>query len=87
MTKTILLYFLTCMLCATTVYSQEKETTSKTELPAGWWQIPKSPVIFTFGGYIKADMIHDFDAIGSPDFFDVSTIPTDGTIAKPPDLM
>lgn len=27
------------------------------------------------GGYVKADLIHDFDAIDSTDFFDPSTIP------------
>jgi hypothetical protein len=32
-----------------------------------------------FGGYIKVDLIHDFDAIGSTDSFDPRTIPTDGT--------
>jgi hypothetical protein len=31
------------------------------------------------GGYVKADLIHDFNPIGSPDFFDVSKIPTDGS--------
>ena len=30
------------------------------------------------GGYVKADLIHDFDAIGSTDLFDPLTIPTDG---------
>ncbi|TAH36926.1 MAG: hypothetical protein EYC70_08050 [Planctomycetota bacterium] len=30
------------------------------------------------GGYIKVDVIHDFDEIGSTDFFDVRTIPTAG---------
>lgn len=28
-----------------------------------------------FGGYVKADLIHDFRAIGSTDFFDPATIP------------
>ena len=31
-----------------------------------------------FGGYVKLDVIHDFDAIGSTDSFDVRTIPTSG---------
>lgn len=31
------------------------------------------------GGYVKFDLIHDFNPIGSPDFFDVSKIPTDGS--------
>ena len=30
------------------------------------------------GGYVKADLIHDLDAIGSTDVFDPLTIPTDG---------
>lgn len=32
----------------------------------------------TFGGYIKVDLIHDFDDIGDTDAFDVRTIPTTG---------
>lgn len=32
-----------------------------------------------FGGYVKVDLIHDFDAIGSTDTFDPRTIPTDGS--------
>jgi hypothetical protein len=31
-----------------------------------------------FGGYIKVDLIHDFNDIGSTDSFDVRTIPTTG---------
>jgi hypothetical protein len=73
------LFLITCLLCSTSVLSQEQNSKAKTEVPSGWWQFPNSPVIFTFGGYVKTDMIHDFDAIGSPDFFDVSTIPTDGS--------
>ncbi|HEX6812146.1 MAG TPA: DcaP family trimeric outer membrane transporter [Planctomycetota bacterium] len=30
-----------------------------------------------FGGYVKVDLIHDFDEIGSTDSFDPRTIPTD----------
>ncbi len=30
------------------------------------------------GGYVKVDVIHDFDAIGSTDAFDPLSIPTDG---------
>ena len=33
-----------------------------------------------FGGYIKVDLIHDFDDIGSTDFFDPRTIPTSGAV-------
>lgn len=32
----------------------------------------------TVGGYVKADFIRDFNAIGSTDAFDPATIPTDG---------
>ena len=49
------------------------------EVPPGWWEIPKTPVRMKIGGYVKFDLIHDFDPIGSPDYFDVSTIPTDGS--------
>ena len=48
-------------------------------------QTPVSPITFTagslhftLGGYVKLDMIHDFDAIGSTDSFDPRTIPVDG---------
>ena len=68
-----------CILISSPAFSQELESNEVLEVPSGWWQIPQTPVIFTFGGYVKTDMIHDFDAIGSPDFFDVSKIPTDGT--------
>ncbi len=49
------------------------------ELPAGWWKIPKSEARITLGGYVKFDLIHDFNPINSPSFFDVSKIPTDGS--------
>jgi hypothetical protein len=35
-----------------------------------------SDYTWKFGGYIKVDAIHDFDAIGSTDSFDPRTIPT-----------
>ncbi|MBD3748769.1 MAG: porin [Sphingobacteriales bacterium] len=76
--KNFILILLCSLLFATNVLSQEENSKTKTQLPTGWWQIPNSPVIFTFGGYVKADMLHDFDAIGSPDYFDISTIPVDG---------
>ncbi len=72
------LFIAACLLLATLSFAQGSQTTNETDLPAGWWQIPKSPVIMTFGGYVKTDLIHDFDPIGSPDYFDVSTIPTNG---------
>lgn len=36
-------------------------------------------VAVKLGGYVKADLIHDFNAIGSTDTFDTTTIYTDGT--------
>ena len=35
-------------------------------------------VALKIGGYVKADLIHDFNPIGSTDFFDTTTIPTSG---------
>ncbi|MGH8534537.1 MAG: hypothetical protein ACREV1_17945, partial [Gammaproteobacteria bacterium] len=46
-------------------------TPSPITFSAGSWR-------FTFGGYVKLDMIHDFDPIGSTDQFDPRTIPMDG---------
>ena len=54
-------------------------TDAPAEVPPGWWEIPKTTVRMKIGGYVKFDLIHDFDPIGSPDYFDVSTIPTDGS--------
>jgi hypothetical protein len=56
--------------------AQEKE---QEDVPAGWWKIPKTQARITLGGYVKFDMIHDFNPINSPSFFDVSKIPTDGS--------
>lgn len=47
------------------------------------WQIGDTKI--KFGGYFKVDLIHDFDQIGSTDFFDPRTIPTgdeDGTATR-----
>ena len=52
------------------------------EIPPGWWQIPKTNTRMKIGGYVKFDLIHDFDPIASPDFFDVSKIPTDGSTGE-----
>lgn len=49
------------------------------EIPPGWWKIPKTATRMKIGGYVKFDLIHDFNPIGSPDYFDVSTIPIDGS--------
>ena len=63
---------------AVQVRAQDKEDVKK-ELPAGWWMIPKTSTQFKIGGYVKIDFINDFNPIASPDFFDVSKIPTDGS--------
>lgn len=62
---------------AYSIKAQEQKTEG--EMPPGWFGIPKTNVRFKIGGYVKFDLIHDFNPIGSPDFFDVSTIPTDGS--------
>ncbi len=46
------------------------------DLPPGWIALPQTEARFKLGGYVKVDLIHDFKPIGSPDFFDVSKIPT-----------
>jgi len=45
-------------------------------LKPGWWLLPKTDIRMTMGGYIKFDLIYDLKPIGSPNFFDVSKIPT-----------
>jgi len=57
--------------------AQSNETVSGP--PPGWWLLPNTDIQMKIGGYVKLDVIHDFDPIGSPDFFDVSKIPTDGS--------
>jgi hypothetical protein len=49
------------------------------ESPEGVFKIPNSKATIGIGGFARLDAIHDFDAIGSEDAFDPSTIPTDGT--------
>jgi len=39
-------------------------------------QLETGEYTWKLGGYLKLDVIHDFDAIGSTDSFDVRTIPT-----------
>jgi DcaP outer membrane protein len=41
------------------------------------WQVGDTTV--KIGGYVKVDLIHDFDPIDSTDSFDPRTIPTDGS--------
>jgi hypothetical protein len=38
--------------------------------------------VLTLGGRIKLDLIHDFDPIGSTDFFDPRQIPADGSLGQ-----
>src|SRR5689334_9874181 len=40
------------------------------------WQVGDTTV--KIGGYVKLDLIHDFDPIGSLNSFDPRTIPTNG---------
>jgi hypothetical protein len=56
-----------------------QEVAGDAALPPGWWLLPKTNIQFKIGGYVKLDLIHDFNPINSPDFFDVSKIPTDGS--------
>lgn len=42
------------------------------------FRIPDTDVFIRFGGYVKLDAIHDFNAIDSTDSFVVSTIPVGG---------
>lgn len=70
---------LCCVLLMHTLMIFGQSETHKDSLPKGWWYIPKTQVRFKVGGYVKADVIHDFNPIASPDFFDVSKIPTDGS--------
>lgn len=70
----------TLLLCFFTLAEMNGQAiSSDTDMPAGYWSIPKTSTYFKIGGYVKLDMIHDFNPIGSPDFFDISTIPTDGS--------
>jgi len=59
----------------------EESSSEKTSQPKrfdGVFKIPNTEVTIKLGGFVRVDLIHDFDAIGSEDTFDPSTIPTDG---------
>ena len=58
---------------------QPEESEPPRERFDGTFEIPNSEITLKLGGYVKLDFIHDFDAIGSEDKFDPSTIPTDGS--------
>ncbi len=67
------------VICIGQAFAQTTPAEEPVEAPAGWWQIPKTKTILKIGGYVKFDLIRDFNPIASPDFFDVSKIPTDGS--------
>ncbi|OOG76199.1 DcaP family trimeric outer membrane transporter [Algoriphagus sp. A40] len=75
--KSVLILALTLILGVQA--SGQEASKAPEEVPPGWWTIPKTSTRFKLGGYVKLDLIHDFNPIGSPDYFDVSTIPTDGS--------
>ncbi len=60
-------------------HAQAPADTTTHPLKPGWWRIPGTQTRMTIGGYVKVDLIHDLKPIGSPNFFDVSKIPTDGS--------
>lgn len=76
-----ILNMMLCCLITSQLFAQTHSTHTDS-LPKGWWTIPKTDVRFKVGGYVKADLIHDFNPIGSPDYFDVSKIPTDGSTGQ-----
>lgn len=75
--KSIFIVALTLIVCVQA--NGQVATDAPAEVPPGWWEIPKTTTRMKIGGYVKFDLIHDFDPIGSPDYFDVTTIPTDGS--------
>ena len=66
-------------------YGQQTSETAE-DLPPGWWLIPKTKTQVKVGGYVKFDLIHDFNPIASPDFFDVTKIPTDSSEGRSSNL-
>lgn len=67
------------MTVADTALAEAPADTTRKPAPPGWWYLPGTSTRMTVGGYVKADLIHDLKPIGSPNFFDVSKIPTDGS--------
>ena len=56
--------------------AREQRLLQKGSFP-GSFLLPGTEVSVRVGGYLKVDVIHDFDAIGSEDSFNPVTIPTD----------
>jgi hypothetical protein len=82
MSATRTLMLAACLGLAAAVQAQAPADTTKHPLKPGWWRIPGTQSRMTIGGYVKADLIHDLKPIGSPNFFDVSKIPTDGSTGQ-----
>ena len=67
------------VLASPTLAAQQTTTTPAKPTPKGMqWQ--SGDYTWKLGGYIKVDVIHDFDDIGSTDSFDPRTIPTSGSM-------
>ncbi len=67
-----------CLLLRLPLFGLSAKPNSDT-IPPGWWKVPGKSGWIHFGGYVKADLIHDFNPINSPSYFDVSKIPTNGS--------
>lgn len=72
----------TVPLCLSVVAAPQSSTApastqAPTPAPAKGIQWTTGDYTWKVGGYIKLDLIHDFDEIGSTDSFDPRTIPTD----------
>jgi hypothetical protein len=74
-----LLLLITVICLSTELARGQTSEENQGDVPPGWWEVPKTKTRIKLGGYVKFDLIHDFNAIESPDFFDVSKIPTDGS--------
>jgi hypothetical protein len=62
---------------STTTQSTEPQASALPSAPAKGIQWTTGDYVWKFGGYIKVDLIHDLDEIGSTDTFDPRTIPAD----------
>jgi len=64
------------LLLASAASAAPQATAAPAKPPTKGLQLQSGDYTWKLGGYVKLDVIHDFDAIGSTDFFDVRTIPT-----------